>query len=310
MRLAESPGFGVAASRERRYRCRSFFVVRTFFFRRAFAFCCCRIAAFVGRIHAAAAGQAGRDEIADVRDVGEVVGGTVEDGAADVARRIRPRLVRTLAGESGDLVAVRRGRDTGPGTADLRLVRTLAGEAGHLTARHLRDAVEAGFLEIQPSRGAGAAGEILLNLSLQKARGAAECGAALFDGRIALDPHQHRSGRLGVANRLGVEDGVVGDVDIARQLGVGVQPAVAFLAGIAEPAGQHARLGRILCVSDDASDEVSIVRGFVGHGSLLSICAAGHQRRGSPAPAARPAARFFRRLLHAFLGGVKSPMSR
>src|SRR4051812_18008700 len=122
VRLAEAPGLRVAASEECGYRRRCFFLVRTFF-RRAGA-SCGRIAAFVRRIHAAAAGQAGRDEVADVRDVSEVVGGTVEDGTADVAGRIGPRLVRTLAGEARHLVAMRRGRDTGPGAADLWLVRT------------------------------------------------------------------------------------------------------------------------------------------------------------------------------------------
>jgi hypothetical protein len=174
--------------------------------------------------------------------------------------------MRALAGESGGLGAMRPSGDTWPGAADLWLVRTLPAISGNLTAWRLRRAAKAGLLQrfrvvggTAARRGCtAAAGVILLHLPLQKARCPAISGAALLHCGVALDPDKHCARRLRITNRLRVEDGIRRDVDVTRELGVGVQTAIVRLAGVAEPAGQHARVRRVRCVSDYASDEVSV----------------------------------------------------
>src|ERR1700694_409148 len=88
----------------------------------------------------------GRDDVADVRDVGEILGGTMEESAADVAGGIGPRLERALPRESGGLGTVRNGRDAGPGAADHGLLRTLSRKSRRFAAGHLGGAAEPGLL--------------------------------------------------------------------------------------------------------------------------------------------------------------------
>jgi hypothetical protein len=269
--------------------------------------------AFLRLVHHHAAGVAGCDDVADMRYVGEVFGGAVELGASEVAGGIRPRRVRTLAGESGRLEAVRDFRDAGPCAADVRLLRTLPCESGRLTARYLGDTSQSRLLERSGGTGAG---EVLLDLSLKKTRGTAGRGAALFQRRIALGPDDHASRGLYIFERLGVENGIVRNVDIAAQLRVRVKAAMPLFPGLAKPAGKHPRFLRVFGVTDDVSDEVSVLVFFVSHVGLLWFSSGYRWRWGSFRCAACRAARGCRSFLHgelppgAALPGLKSARSR
>jgi hypothetical protein len=71
---------------------------------------------------------------------------------------------------------------------------------------------------------------------------------------VALDPHPARAEAVAL-HRLGVQDGIIRNFDIAAEAGIEIQPGMAVLGRRSQIAGQQHGIGRAFRILDDFRDE-------------------------------------------------------
>jgi hypothetical protein len=107
-------------------------------------------------------------------------------------------------------------------------------------------------------------------------------GRAVDEHGAALDPHAARAEAVAL-DRLGVQDGVFRNFDVAAEAGIEIQPGMAVLGRRSEISCQQLGIRRVLRVLDDFGDEIGAARrrfSFSHNDPLLQTGSPASARRG------------------------------
>ena len=131
--------------------------------------------------------------------------------------------------------------------------------------------------------------EVLRQATFQE-RGlkAVRANGAVDQGRVTLHPHIVGA-QCGLILRglLLVQDSVIGDFNITRQLGVKVEPGVARVGRVSQVAHEQQGVGRLLGIADELADERgSGFRRSRGHVNSFQMLGCADAVAVKPAPSA------------------------